>query len=119
MENNVLDNLFEGIQVTSLEDTVAINLVKQHVINGLDKSDKDYDKYASELEVYVVWKCKVLKNWKYIISTNLPDGMYYKLTFNGEKEEWYFDAYKKFLNECVSKNKAIDMLCSEVAKEKE
>lgn len=51
MENNVLDNLFEGIQVTSLEDMVAINLVKQHVVNGLDKSDKDYDKYVSELEV--------------------------------------------------------------------
>lgn len=29
MENKVLDNLFEGIQVTSLEDMVAINLVKQ------------------------------------------------------------------------------------------
>jgi hypothetical protein len=45
--------------------------------------------------------------------------MYYELTFNGEKEEWYFDAYKKLLNECVSKDKAIDMLCSEVVKDKE
>jgi hypothetical protein len=32
----------------------------------------------------------------------LPDGMYYEITFNGVKDEIYFDAYKKFENICFS-----------------
>ena len=51
-----------------------------------------------EFEVYIVWKCKVLQNWKYLISTTLPDGMYYEMTYNGDKKEWYLDAYQKFEN---------------------
>ena len=49
-------------------------------------------------DVYVVWQTKVLQNWKALLSTNLPDGMYYECTFNGDKNEIYFDAYKKFEN---------------------
>lgn len=42
--------------------------------------------------------CKTLQNWKFLISSTLSDGMYYELTFNGDKKEWYLDAYKKFDN---------------------
>ena len=110
ISNVVLDELFQGDLVTSYEDMIAISIAKQYAINSLDKSDKDYKKYVSELEVYVVWKCKVLQNWKYLISTSLPDGMYYELTYNGDKDEWYFDAYKKIVNECICQNRAIGML---------
>ena len=51
-----------------------------------------------EFETYIVWKCKILQNWKYLISTTLQDGMYYEMTYNGDKKEWYLDAYKKFEN---------------------
>ena len=27
--------------------------------------------------------------------------MYYELTYNGDKEEWYLDAYKKFENKVI------------------
>lgn len=77
-------------------DEKAINIVKQYVLDHLDKSDP-----ASEFEVYTVWKAKVLQNWKYLISTTLLDGMYYELTFNGDKHEWYLDAYKKFENKVI------------------
>lgn len=110
ISNVVLDELFQGNLVTSYEDMLAISIAKQYAINILDKSDKDYEKYVSELEVYVVWKCKALQNWKYLISTNLPDGMYYELTYNGVKDEWYFDVYKKIVNECICQNRAIEML---------
>ena len=30
------------------------------------------------------------------------DGMYYELTYNGDKKEWYLDAYKKFENKKIS-----------------
>lgn len=49
-------------------------------------------------EVYVVWSTKVLQNNKTLLSTPLPDGMYYEVTYNGDKNEIYFDAYKKFEN---------------------
>ena len=34
-----------------------------------------------------------------MISTSLPDGMYYEVTYNKQKDEFYFDAYKKFDNQ--------------------
>lgn len=51
-------------------------------------------------DVYLIWTCKTLKNWKAIISTILPDGMIYE-TYNGENGELYLDAYKKFENKCI------------------
>ena len=48
--------------------------------------------------MYIVWKCKTLQNCKYLLSTTLFDGMYYELTYNGDKNEYYLDAYKKFEN---------------------
>lgn len=77
-------------------DKVVIELVKNYVLEHLDKSDE-----TPQFEVYTVWKAKVLQNWKYLLSTTLPDGMYYELTFNGDKGEWYLDAYKKFDNQCI------------------
>ena len=74
-------------------DQKAIDIVRDYVEKHLDKSDA-----KPEFEVYTVCKSKVLQNWKYLLSTTLFDGMYYELTFNGDKNEWYLDAYKKFEN---------------------
>lgn len=71
-------------------DEKAMNLVRRYVAN----QHNDFD-------VYIVWKCKTLQNWKYLLSTTLSDGMYYELTYNGDKEEWYFDAYKKVENRVI------------------
>lgn len=77
-------------------DEKALQIVKEYVKSHLDKTDGEID-----FEVYTVWKAKALQNWKYLISTTLPDGMYYELTFNGDKNEWYLDAYKKFENKVI------------------
>ena len=61
----------------------------------LEKTDRV--KFTND-DVYVVWFCKTLQNWKALVSSNLPDGMYYEVTYNGDKEEAYVDAYKKFDN---------------------
>lgn len=74
----------------------AVEIVKDYVERHLDKSDQDL-----YFNVYVVWQCKILQNWKFLISTSLLDGMYYEVTYNGDKEEWYLDAYKKFDNVCI------------------
>ena len=77
-------------------DKLAKEIVKQYVLEHLDKSDE-----TPNFEVYIVWKVKVLQNWKWLLSTSLPDGMYYELTLNGDKEEFYLDAYKKFENRTI------------------
>lgn len=46
-------------------------------------------------DICVVWLSKTLQNNKALLSTNLSDGMYYELTYNGDKKELYFDTYKK------------------------
>ena len=74
-------------------DQEALMLVEDYARKHLDKSDKE-----PGFEVYIVWKAKILQNWKYLISTSLPDGMYYEMTYDGNKELWYLDAYKKFEN---------------------
>ena len=61
----------------------------------LDKSD---GKQITEDDVFIVWMCKTLQNSKAMASTTLFDGMYYELTFNGNKGELYVDAYKKWEN---------------------
>lgn len=78
-------------------DEKAISIIKAYIFNHLDKSDP-----IPEYEVYIVWKAKVLQNWKYLISSTLSDGMYYELTYNGDKKEWYLDAYKKFENQIIT-----------------
>lgn len=50
--------------------------------------------------VYVVWFCKTLQNWKALISTNIEDGMYYEVTCDGDNKNIYLDAYKKWENIC-------------------
>lgn len=52
-------------------------------------------------ETFVVWQCKTLQNNKALISTMVHDGMYYEITYNGDKNEMYIDAYKKIHNECI------------------
>ena len=84
----------------NIMDNKAIEIVTNYIMEHLDKSDKgiipDID-----FTVYTVWKCKTLQNWKYLISSTLFDGMYYELTYNGDKKEWYLDAYKKFENKVI------------------
>lgn len=71
-------------------------IVRQYAMEHLDKSD-----VIMGFNVFVVWSCKTLQNNKALLSTTLFDGMYYELTYNGDKQELYFDAYKKFENKCI------------------
>ena len=79
-----------------------IELAKQalvtYVNEHLDKTDNIQITYE---DVYIVWSSKVLQNNKALLSTTLPDGCYYEVTYNGDKDEMYIDVYKKWENICV------------------
>ena len=74
------------------------NRALQIVLNYIHDTFSHISRYDDEFDIFIVWKCKALQNWKYLISTSVGDGMYYELTYNGDRREWYLDAYKKFQN---------------------
>ena len=77
-------------------------LCKTLVVKYVNEHLTDEREYISREQVYIVWLCKILQNNKALISTTLPDCMYYEITYNGDKKEWYLDAYKKFENRVIA-----------------
>ena len=72
-------------------DYRAVNIVRDYIIAHMEDTTESFT-------TYIVWKSKILQNWKYLVASSLRDGMYYELTYNGDTNEWYLDAYKKIDN---------------------
>lgn len=82
-----------------MNDTEFVKKCKELVADYANKHlDVTDGKQITSADVYIVWQVKVLQNNKALLSTTLPDGMYYELTYNGDKDEIYLDAYKKVGN---------------------
>lgn len=79
---------------------IARKIVLDYANEHIDKTD---NVQITLDNVFIVWFCKTLQNWKALVSTTLPDGMYYEVTYNGDKKEVYLDAYKKFENRKIDK----------------
>lgn len=71
------------------------------VLNYFNEHHDSTDPPLELGDVYVVWFCKTLQNWKALVSTNVRDGMYYEVTHNGDTDETYIDVYKKWENVVV------------------
>lgn len=71
---------------------LAIDQVKKYATGMYD---------TSKFDVYVVWESKTLQNNKALLSTDIPDGRYYEVTYNGDNLEMYVDVYKKEYNKSV------------------
>ena len=57
-------------------------------------------------DVFVVWSCKTLQNYKAMLAANVRcDGIYAEYTFNGDTGELYEDVYKKVTNRCITEEK--------------
>ena len=86
-----------------------IGLCKENVVKYFNEySDKTNNVPITQEDVYVVWYCsKTLQNHKALLNTNISDRMYYELTYNGDKNELYLDAYKKWQNVKIDLNEEV------------
>ena len=77
-----------------------IALATKAVVDYFNEQAEITDKngHITAEDVFVVWCCKTLQNNKALLSTTVSDGMYYEVTFNGDRGEAYVDAYKKWKN---------------------
>lgn len=67
-----------------------------------------YRFYRPEIEidlsnVFTVWSCKTLQNYKCLASTTINgDGIYAEYTYNDDRQELYEDVYGKITNTCLT-----------------
>lgn len=84
-----------------MDNAKFLEVCTQKVVDYFNsRKDKTDTTVITTNDVFVVWSCKTLQNNKALLSTTIPDGMYYELTYNGDKKELYMDAYKKWENIC-------------------
>lgn len=87
---------YKNDEMLDLCKDIVLDYVKEH----LDKTDKPIK--VTKDNIFIVWFSKTLQNFKALVSTTLSDGMYYELTYNGDKDELYLDAYKKWENKAYN-----------------
>lgn len=84
-----------------MDTNVVINMAKKLV-----------KKYINENTVWIqdstdgislVWFCKTLQNAKALLIADTPDGSYYEVTYNGDKDEFYLDVYYKEYNKATKR----------------
>ena len=72
-------------------------LVREYVDKHIDHNNAN-----AKYSIFVIWQASVLENFKCLIATTLPAGMYFELTYDGEHGCWYFDAYQKVENRVIN-----------------
>jgi hypothetical protein len=102
VEQSQRENLTgKGQASTPSYQEMARQMVYGYASAHLHRSDLEGRTPFALDDVFVVWFCKTLRNWKCLLSTTLLDGMYYEVTFDGEKQQAYLDAYKKFDSQVI------------------
>lgn len=75
---------------------VVEKIVREYMANQFN------GQISPKFDVYEVWHCYILGNEKWLVATNLNDGMYFEVTYSNDKCEYYLDAYKKCENVVIS-----------------
>lgn len=85
-----------------MKNDEMLELSKKVVVDYFDENVEKTDGLKINKDnVFIVWFSKTLQNFKALVSTTVSDGMYYEVTYNGDKKELYLDAYKKWENKCI------------------
>lgn len=92
-----------------MDNDKFVELCKEKVVDYtntfMNLNSIDRTVHISTSDVYVVWLNRTLQNNKALLSTTIADGMYYEVTYNGDKNEMYFDAYKHKYNKEINLDK--------------
>ena len=86
------------------------SVCKKKLVEWYNKNDDMYhtQQRIDLSNVFVVWSCKTLQNYKCLVSTTVSgDGIYAEYTFNGDKQELYEDVYQKVTNTCHTEEQLI------------
>lgn len=75
---------------------------KALVTQNFNKTYPDLRYPAVSGHFYVVAFMKTLQNWKALVSTDLLNGHYWEVTYDGAKNQSYVDRYIKAENVCVT-----------------
>ena len=89
-----------------MDNNKFVQLVKKVVSDHHNASNDPGYSQITEDDVYIVWSCKTLQNNKALASATGRNVMYYELTYNGDKDELYVDAYVKKENVCIKNPEA-------------
>ena len=58
-------------------------------------SNVDGGNVVTEENVFIVWSCKTLQNYKAIIAVAFKDERLFEVTYDGDKCRTYLDVYEK------------------------
>lgn len=85
--------------ITGMKDFQSVCLNKL-----VDWYNKNNETQIERDDVFIVWSCKTLQNYKCLASTTVSgDGIYAEYTYNGDKQELYEDVYTKLTNTCYKR----------------
>ena len=87
--------MIRGVNMYKLQEK-AINAARTALLNqslhGVNEITPD--------DMYIVWFCKTLQNWKALVS-GVHIAEYIEVTYNGDKQEVYVDVYSKVCTKCL------------------
>ena len=87
--------------ITGMEHFQSV--CKKKLVEWYNSHETKFNQQIDLSNVFVVWSCKTLQNYKALLSTTVSgDGIYVEYTFNGDKGELYEDVYLKSTNTCIT-----------------
>ena len=88
---------YKSMQSMTIQEQARF-CVATYLRNEIKKETGKNPKRFEDSEIFIVWFCKTLQNWKALVGTTVMEDVYFEVTYNGDKNEVYLDVYEKLQN---------------------